>query len=68
VAVVLFSSVIILMTQETFIKSRLCRALWCQRGDYFSPEAVAAYERSLGGGGPDLRNVDLGAAPRARSE
>jgi len=68
VAVVLFSSVIILMTQETFIKSRLCRALWCQRGDYFSDEAVAAYERSLGGGGPDLRNVDLGAAPRARSE
>jgi cytochrome c oxidase accessory protein FixG len=35
---------------------------------YDSDEAVAAYERSLGGGGPDLRNVDLGAAPRARSE
>jgi len=44
VAIVLFSSVGILLTQEWFIKSWLCRKLWCQRGDYFSDEAIAAAE------------------------
>jgi len=44
VAIVLFSSVGILLTQEWFIKSWLCRKLWCQRGDYFSEEAIAKAE------------------------
>lgn len=59
VAVVLFSSVGILLLQEWFIKSWLCRALWCQRGDYFSEEAIAKAE-AADKTGPSHDGVILG--------